>query len=60
MEADADWMGTSNSSEYDQEIPQAQTADKPIALRGRATQHHATRKTIEARQPALSLSSPSR
>ena len=25
-------------SEYDQEIPQSQTADKPIALRGRATQ----------------------
>ena len=25
-------------SEYDQEIPQSQTADKPIASRGRATQ----------------------
>ena len=25
-------------SEYDQEIPQSQTADKPMALRGRATQ----------------------
>ena len=25
-------------SEYDQEITQAQTADKPMALRGRATQ----------------------
>ena len=25
-------------SEYDQEIPQAQTADKPMAPRGRATQ----------------------
>ena len=24
-------------SEYDQEIPQSQTADKPMALRGRAT-----------------------
>ena len=27
----------SNLSEYDQEIPQSQTADKPMALRGRAT-----------------------
>ena len=26
------------NSEYDQEIPQSQTADKPMALRGRATQ----------------------
>ena len=25
-------------SEYDQEIPQSQTADKPMAARGRATQ----------------------
>ena len=25
-------------SEYDQEIPQSQTADKPMAPRGRATQ----------------------
>ena len=25
-------------SEYDQGIPQSQTADKPMALRGRATQ----------------------
>ena len=25
-------------SEYDQQIPQSQTADKPMALRGRATQ----------------------
>ena len=25
-------------SEYDQEIPQSQTADKPVAPRGRATQ----------------------
>ena len=27
------------NSEYDQEIPQSQTADKPMAPRGRATQH---------------------
>ena len=25
-------------SEYDQEIPKSQTADKPMALQGRATQ----------------------
>ena len=32
-------------SEYDQEIPQSQTADKPLAPRGRATQQsRATRK----------------
>ena len=33
-------------SEYDQEIPQSQTADKPMTLRGRATkQSRDTRKT---------------
>ena len=33
-------------SEFDQEIPQSQTADKPMALRGRAThQPQDTRKT---------------
>ena len=33
-------------SEYDQEIPQSQTADKPMATRGRATQpSRDTRKT---------------
>ena len=33
-------------SEYDQEIPQSQTADKPMAPRGRATQQsRGTRKT---------------
>ena len=33
-------------SEYDQEIPQSQTADKPMAPRGRATQQSRdTRKT---------------
>ena len=46
-------------SEYDQEIPQSQTADKPTAPRGRATQPpRDTRKTNQAKQPALS--SPSR
>ena len=29
-------------SEYDQEIPQLQTADNPMAPRGRATQLHET------------------
>ena len=28
-----------NVSEYDQEIPQSHTADKPTAPRGRATEH---------------------
>ena len=33
-------------SEYDQEIPQSQTADKPVASWGRATQQSQdTRKT---------------
>ena len=34
------------SSEYDQEIPQSQTADNPVASRGRAAQpSRNTRKT---------------
>ena len=34
------------NSEYDQEIPQSQTADKHMAPQGRATQHsQGTRKT---------------
>ena len=42
-------------SEYDQEIPESQTADKPMTLRGRATQPSLdTRKTNQAKQPALS------
>ena len=46
-------------SEYDQEIPQSQTADKLMAPRGRATQQSRdTIKTNQAKQPALS--SPSR
>ena len=46
-------------SEYDQEIPQSQTADKPVAPRGRAVQlSRDTRKTNSAKQSALS--SPSR
>ena len=46
-------------SEYNQKIPQSQTADKPVASLGRATQQSRdTRNTNKAKQPALS--SPSR
>ena len=45
-------------SEYDQEIPQLQTSDNPMALRGRAAQpSQDTRKTNYAKQQALSSSS---
>ena len=40
-------------SEYDQEIPQSQTADKPMAARGRATQP--SRDTRKINQANLSL-----
>ena len=44
--------------EYDQEMKQSQTADKPMAPRGRATQQSRdTRKTNLAKQPALSSAS---
>ena len=43
------------TSEYDQEIPDSQTADKPVTPRGRATQPSLdTRKTNQANQSALS------
>ena len=43
------------NSEYDQEIPQSQTADKLMAWRGRVTlQSGDNRKTNTAKQPALS------
>ena len=46
-------------NEYDQEIPQLQTADNPVAPLGRAAQpSRDTRKTNLAKQSALS--SPSR
>ena len=32
------WLGSKIVSEYDQEIPQSQTADNPVAPRGRAAQ----------------------
>ena len=39
-------MYSEKVSEYDQEIPQSQTEDKPMTPRGRATQHSQdTRKT---------------
>ena len=40
------------NSEYDQEIPQPQTADKPMDSQKRATQHHQT----AGRQTKQSLS----
>ena len=44
-------------SEYDQEIPQSQTADKPMAPRGRVTQGLLeTMKTNCAKQPDFSSS----
>ena len=40
------WDFYLQNSEYDQEIPQSQTADKPMTLQGRATrQSQDTRKT---------------
>ena len=45
---------SSINSEYDREMSQSQTVDKPVALRGRATQQSRdTRKTNKAKQPAL-------
>ena len=45
-------------SGYNQEKPQSQTADKPIAPRGKATQQSPdTRKTDYAKQPAFSSQS---
>ena len=41
------------NSEYDQELPQSQTTDKPMALRGRVTQpSRDTRKTNNVLVPA--------
>ena len=45
-------------SEYDQEIPQSQTADNPAAPRGRAAQPSQDTRKTKAKQSALS--SPSR
>ena len=44
--------------EYNQEIPQSQTADKPVASWQRVTQQSQdTRKTNKVKQPALSFPS---
>ena len=51
------WMTPKNSKW----VSQSQTADKPMALRGIATQQSRdTKKTNQANQPGLYLSSPSR
>ena len=45
-------------SGYDQEMPQLQAADNPMAPRGRAAQpSRDTMKTNKAKQPALSSQS---
>ena len=43
--------------EYDQEIPQSQTADKPLASWGRANNHETPGRKNNNREPALSSSS---
>ena len=48
-----------NNVEYDQEIPQFHTTDKPAASWGRVTEHkqsHNIGKTIKVKQPILSSS----
>ena len=45
-------------SKYDQEIPQSQTADKPMAPQGRATQQH--RDTRKKTKQATSFLFPKR
>ena len=45
-------------SEYDQEIPQSQTADNPMALRGRATQPTITRHQEDKLSKATSSQVP--
>ena len=43
------------NSEYDQEVSQSQTADKPMTPRGSTTQpSQDTRKMNQAKQPAVS------
>ena len=45
-------------SEYDQKMPQSQTAEKPVAPWGRATQQSRdTRQTNKTNEPALSFPS---
>ena len=42
-------------SEYDQEIPQSQTADKPLTPRGRATQKITTHQEDKLSKATSSL-----
>ena len=52
------YVASKKVSEYDQEIPQSQTTDNPMAPRGRAAQPlRDTRKTNQAKQLALSSQS---
>ena len=54
-----DYSSSKIVSEYDQEIPQSQTADNPVAPQQEPLNHYRdTRKTNLAKQPALF--SPSR
>ena len=46
-----------NPNQYDQEMPQSQTIDQPIAPRGRNAEHshpHDIKNTMKVKQPALS------
>ena len=47
-------------SDFDQEIPQAKTADKLVAPRGRATQQSRDAKKANLDKQSAALSSPSR
>ena len=47
-------------SEYGQKIPQSQTADKPMALRVRATQQSPENRKTTNKAKKPDLSSPSR
>ena len=54
--SDSDNMSPNmRNSEYDQEIPQSQIADKPMAPQGRAHNHHETpgRQTKQSNQLSL-------
>ena len=48
------------NSEYDQEIPQSQTADKDVASRGREEELHNNHQEDKQSKATCSLSSPSR
>ena len=59
VNTDAMHCSVLETRKYDQEIPQSQTADEPVASWGGATQQSwDTRKTNKAKQPALFLSLP--